>query len=80
MGSSTEYSVPAAHLKNMKANHDASNWLKCAGIIHSPSRWAGLNMTPSQQLADDRDANGSDTNVFASDREITVTYADADLL
>ncbi|KAA6357217.1 MAG: hypothetical protein EZS28_047256, partial [Streblomastix strix] len=26
---------------------------------------------------DDRDANGSDTNVFASDREIKVTDADA---
>ncbi|KAA6378113.1 MAG: hypothetical protein EZS28_026360 [Streblomastix strix] len=38
---------------------------------------ADLNMTPSQPLADDRDANGSDTNVFASDREITVTDADA---
>ncbi|KAA6372954.1 MAG: hypothetical protein EZS28_031518, partial [Streblomastix strix] len=34
-------------------------------------------MTPGQPLADDRDANGSDTNVFASDREITVTDADA---
>ncbi|KAA6357067.1 MAG: hypothetical protein EZS28_047406 [Streblomastix strix] len=38
---------------------------------------AGLNMTPSQPLIDDRDANGSDTNVFASDREITVTDAEA---
>ncbi|KAA6314204.1 MAG: hypothetical protein EZS28_055625, partial [Streblomastix strix] len=38
---------------------------------------AGLNTTPSQPLIDDRDANGSDTNVFASDREITVTDADA---
>ncbi|KAA6373743.1 MAG: hypothetical protein EZS28_030729, partial [Streblomastix strix] len=38
---------------------------------------AVLNMTPSQPLMDDRDANGSDTNVFASDREITVTDADA---
>ncbi|KAA6318972.1 MAG: hypothetical protein EZS28_054877, partial [Streblomastix strix] len=34
-------------------------------------------MTLSQPLMDDRDANGSDTNVFASDREITVTDADA---
>ncbi|KAA6373606.1 MAG: hypothetical protein EZS28_030866, partial [Streblomastix strix] len=39
---------------------------------------AGLNTTPGQPLADDRDANGSDTNVFASDREITVTDADAE--
>ncbi|KAA6387430.1 MAG: hypothetical protein EZS28_017046 [Streblomastix strix] len=38
---------------------------------------AGLNMTPSQPLADDRDANGSDTNIFASDHEIIVTDADA---
>ncbi|KAA6378816.1 MAG: putative NOL1/NOP2/Sun domain family, member 2 [Streblomastix strix] len=36
---------------------------------------AGLNTTPNQPLADDRDASGSDTNVFASDREITVTEA-----
>ncbi|KAA6353913.1 MAG: hypothetical protein EZS28_050561, partial [Streblomastix strix] len=34
-------------------------------------------MTPSQPQIDDRDANGSYTNVFASDREITVTDADA---
>ncbi|KAA6379618.1 MAG: hypothetical protein EZS28_024854 [Streblomastix strix] len=33
-------------------------------------------MTPSQPLMDDMDANGSDTTVFASDREITVTNAD----
>ncbi|KAA6394458.1 MAG: hypothetical protein EZS28_010011 [Streblomastix strix] len=38
---------------------------------------AGLNMTLSQPLTDDRDANFSDTNVFARDREITVTDADA---
>ncbi|KAA6382535.1 MAG: hypothetical protein EZS28_021939 [Streblomastix strix] len=38
---------------------------------------AGLNTTPSQPLVDDRDTNGSDINVFASDREITVTDADA---
>ncbi|KAA6370595.1 MAG: hypothetical protein EZS28_033878, partial [Streblomastix strix] len=38
---------------------------------------AGLNTTPNQSLVDDRDTNGSDTNVFASDREITVTDADA---
>ncbi|KAA6369961.1 MAG: hypothetical protein EZS28_034511, partial [Streblomastix strix] len=38
---------------------------------------ADLNMTPNQPLVDDRDANGSDTNVFASDREIIVTDADA---
>ncbi|KAA6370129.1 MAG: hypothetical protein EZS28_034344, partial [Streblomastix strix] len=38
---------------------------------------AGLKMTPNQLLADDRDANGSDTNAFASDREIIVTDADA---
>ncbi|KAA6393399.1 MAG: hypothetical protein EZS28_011069, partial [Streblomastix strix] len=38
---------------------------------------AGLNTTPSQPLMDDRDANGSDTNVFASNHEITVTDADA---
>ncbi|KAA6385612.1 MAG: hypothetical protein EZS28_018860 [Streblomastix strix] len=38
---------------------------------------AALNMTSSQHLADDRDANGSDANVFASDREILVTNADA---
>ncbi|KAA6403398.1 MAG: hypothetical protein EZS28_001080 [Streblomastix strix] len=37
---------------------------------------ADLNMTPSQPLMDDRNANGSDTNVFASDREIAVTDAD----
>ncbi|KAA6377700.1 MAG: hypothetical protein EZS28_026773 [Streblomastix strix] len=37
---------------------------------------AGFNMTPNQLLADDRDANGSGTNVFASDRQITVTDAD----
>ncbi|KAA6393724.1 MAG: hypothetical protein EZS28_010747 [Streblomastix strix] len=36
---------------------------------------ADLNTTPSQPLLDDRDANGSYTNVFASDREITVTDA-----
>ncbi|KAA6366181.1 MAG: hypothetical protein EZS28_038292 [Streblomastix strix] len=35
----------------------------------------GLSTTPSQPLVDDRDANGSDTNVFASDREITVADA-----
>ncbi|KAA6323535.1 MAG: hypothetical protein EZS28_054303, partial [Streblomastix strix] len=38
---------------------------------------AGLNTTPSQPLVDDRDTNGSDTNVFVSDREITVIDADA---
>ncbi|KAA6368222.1 MAG: hypothetical protein EZS28_036251, partial [Streblomastix strix] len=38
---------------------------------------AGLNMTSSQPLADDRDANGSETNLYTSDREITVTDADA---
>ncbi|KAA6366551.1 MAG: hypothetical protein EZS28_037922, partial [Streblomastix strix] len=38
---------------------------------------AGLNTTPCQPLVDIMDANGSDTNVFASDREITVTDADA---
>ncbi|KAA6354841.1 MAG: hypothetical protein EZS28_049632 [Streblomastix strix] len=38
---------------------------------------AGLNMTPSQPLIDDRDANRNETNVFASDREITVTDTDA---
>ncbi|KAA6372490.1 MAG: hypothetical protein EZS28_031983, partial [Streblomastix strix] len=38
---------------------------------------AGLNMTPSQPLIDDRDANGSDIHVFASDCESTVTDADA---
>ncbi|KAA6375742.1 MAG: hypothetical protein EZS28_028730, partial [Streblomastix strix] len=38
---------------------------------------AGLNTTPSQPLMDDRDANGSDTNVFASNHEITVIDADA---
>ncbi|KAA6362337.1 MAG: hypothetical protein EZS28_042136, partial [Streblomastix strix] len=37
---------------------------------------AGFNMTVRQPLVDDRDANGSDTNVFASDREITLTDAD----
>ncbi|KAA6402456.1 MAG: hypothetical protein EZS28_002016 [Streblomastix strix] len=36
-----------------------------------------LNMTSSQSLMDNRNANRSDTNVFASDREITVTDADA---
>ncbi|KAA6386203.1 MAG: hypothetical protein EZS28_018269 [Streblomastix strix] len=35
-----------------------------------------LNTTPSQPLIDDRDVNECDTNVFASDREITVTDAD----
>ncbi|KAA6391588.1 MAG: hypothetical protein EZS28_012887 [Streblomastix strix] len=38
---------------------------------------AGLNTTPNQSLVDDRDTNGSDTIVFASEREITVTDADA---
>ncbi|KAA6387834.1 MAG: hypothetical protein EZS28_016640 [Streblomastix strix] len=38
---------------------------------------ASLNTTPSQLLTDDRDANWSDTNVFASEREVTVTDADA---
>ncbi|KAA6353492.1 MAG: hypothetical protein EZS28_050981 [Streblomastix strix] len=38
---------------------------------------AGLNTKPSQPLVDDRNASGSDTYVFASDREITVTDADA---
>ncbi|KAA6354634.1 MAG: hypothetical protein EZS28_049839, partial [Streblomastix strix] len=38
---------------------------------------AGLKTTPSQQLEDDMDANESDSNVFMSDREITVTDADA---
>ncbi|KAA6361176.1 MAG: hypothetical protein EZS28_043298, partial [Streblomastix strix] len=38
---------------------------------------AGLNTTPSQPLVDDMDVNESDTNVFTSDREITVTDADA---
>ncbi|KAA6389150.1 MAG: hypothetical protein EZS28_015325 [Streblomastix strix] len=38
---------------------------------------AGLNIYPSQSLMDDRDSSWSDTNGFASDREITVTDADA---
>ncbi|KAA6352932.1 MAG: hypothetical protein EZS28_051541, partial [Streblomastix strix] len=38
---------------------------------------AGLNTIPSQPLIDDRNANGNNTNVFASDHEITVTDADA---
>ncbi|KAA6377401.1 MAG: hypothetical protein EZS28_027073, partial [Streblomastix strix] len=37
---------------------------------------AGLNTTLSQPLVVDSDAIGSDTNVFASDREITMTDAD----
>ncbi|KAA6402575.1 MAG: hypothetical protein EZS28_001905 [Streblomastix strix] len=40
---------------------------------------ACLNTTQSQLIVDDRDANGSDTNVFVSDREVTVTDADAGL-
>ncbi|KAA6399044.1 MAG: hypothetical protein EZS28_005425 [Streblomastix strix] len=36
-----------------------------------------LNTTPSQPLALDKDAIGNDTNVFASEREIIVTDADA---
>ncbi|KAA6378076.1 MAG: hypothetical protein EZS28_026399, partial [Streblomastix strix] len=38
---------------------------------------AGLNKTPNKHLIDDRDANRNDTNVFANDREISVTDADA---
>ncbi|KAA6391017.1 MAG: hypothetical protein EZS28_013454, partial [Streblomastix strix] len=38
---------------------------------------AVLNTIPSQPLGNDRDASGRDTNVFASDREITVTDAGA---
>ncbi|KAA6404282.1 MAG: hypothetical protein EZS28_000191 [Streblomastix strix] len=38
---------------------------------------AGLNTTLSQPLVDGKDANGSDPNVFANDREIAVTDADA---
>ncbi|KAA6391718.1 MAG: hypothetical protein EZS28_012755 [Streblomastix strix] len=39
---------------------------------------AGLKTTPNQPLADDRDVNGNDTIVFRSDRENTVTDADAE--
>ncbi|KAA6388976.1 MAG: hypothetical protein EZS28_015495, partial [Streblomastix strix] len=28
------------HLKNKKANHEVSKRLKCAGIVHTPSRWS----------------------------------------
>ncbi|KAA6388112.1 MAG: hypothetical protein EZS28_016359 [Streblomastix strix] len=38
---------------------------------------AGLNTTPNQPLVDVKDANRSDINIFASEREITVTDADA---
>ncbi|KAA6395264.1 MAG: hypothetical protein EZS28_009209 [Streblomastix strix] len=38
---------------------------------------ADLNMTPSQPFVVDKDANGSDTNVFANDCEITMTDDDA---
>ncbi|KAA6400181.1 MAG: hypothetical protein EZS28_004299 [Streblomastix strix] len=38
---------------------------------------ASINTKPRQPLMDDRDANGSDTNAFESDRWITVTDADA---
>ncbi|KAA6401691.1 MAG: hypothetical protein EZS28_002776 [Streblomastix strix] len=38
---------------------------------------AGPNATPIQPLADYRDANGNDFNVYTCDREITVTDADA---
>ncbi|KAA6387857.1 MAG: hypothetical protein EZS28_016617 [Streblomastix strix] len=37
---------------------------------------ADLNMTPNQPLTDDRDTNGNYTNMFASDREITVIDTD----
>ncbi|KAA6378000.1 MAG: hypothetical protein EZS28_026472, partial [Streblomastix strix] len=33
-------SLWVGHLKNKKANHDASKWLKCAGIVHTPPRWS----------------------------------------
>ncbi|KAA6389400.1 MAG: hypothetical protein EZS28_015073 [Streblomastix strix] len=38
---------------------------------------ASLNTASNQFLTVDRDANGNDFNVFASDHEITVTDADA---
>ncbi|KAA6373680.1 MAG: hypothetical protein EZS28_030792 [Streblomastix strix] len=70
-------SPQVGHLKIKKANHHARKWLNAQALFAYLHDGAGLNTTPSQPLGDDRDANGNDTNVFASDREIPMTDADA---
>ncbi|KAA6385519.1 MAG: hypothetical protein EZS28_018953 [Streblomastix strix] len=68
-------SLWVGRLKNKKANHEASRGQNAQALFAHHREGADLNMKPNQPLTDDRDANGNDTNVFASERKIKVSDA-----